>query len=119
MIGSYDPEGSKYLDKLSLVDCSSAESFEVPIVSVSIDGSPVALPSGKRGFIIDPAESLIAMDAFDLSKIKATLETLFTGAGFKCATSPDPTLPDCFFEKPCSEVDPTLIGKFFEISMTT
>lgn len=58
------------------------------------------------------------MNAYDLSKVKATLTTLFAGSGFKCETSTDPSIPDCYFDKPCQEVDATLLDKVFEIKLS-
>jgi hypothetical protein len=53
MIGSYDPEGSSYLNKLSLVKCKSADTFEVDFTTMSIDGSPVEHIKSTT-LIIDP-----------------------------------------------------------------
>ena len=53
MIGSYDFEGSSYFNKLSLVKCKSAETFEVDFTSISIGGSPVEHIKSTT-LIIDP-----------------------------------------------------------------
>ena len=83
MVGTYDPEGSSYFHDLSIVQCKSAEDFEVEFKEIRMFGNQLTSIRAKD-FIIDPQESFITMDFYDLSKVEAAMKTYFSGKGFKC-----------------------------------
>jgi len=84
MVGSYDLEGSSYINSLSLVKCKSAETFEVEFKHVSIDGDQLNNIQGKS-LIIDPNESYISLDFYDFKQIMKYLSTKFSKNGFICS----------------------------------